>query len=238
MNKKEFIEELKKLNIQVTEEQMALLNIYYKTLIQYNTHTNLTSILIEKDVYLKHFYDSLTITKIIDLNQINNLLDIGSGAGFPGVVLKIFFPHLNVFLIDSNNKKITFLKELTQKLNLEIIIIHERAENYIKAKINYFDMATARAVANLRILSEISLPFLKKGGYFIAMKGNAEQEIKEVKEILEFMNAEICQKIEFSLPLNGGKRSLIKIIKKSLSDIKNLRQYDQIIKNRLKKSKK
>ena len=109
MNKEEFIKQLEKLNITLTEKQLQDLEEYYKILVTENEKINLTSITEEKEVYLKHFYDSLTIVKCYDLNNVSNLLDIGSGAGFPGMVLKIFFPHLKVTLIDSNNKKTKFL---------------------------------------------------------------------------------------------------------------------------------
>ena len=118
MTKNEFLAELAKLGINLTEKQINDLEIYAKFLLEYNSHTNLTAITELNDVYLKHFYDSLTIVKNIDLTKIANLLDIGTGAGFPGMVLKIVFPSLKVTLLDSNNKKIAFLKELAKKLNL------------------------------------------------------------------------------------------------------------------------
>ena len=123
MTKNEFLAELAKLGINLTEKQINDLEIYAKFLLEYNSHTNLTAITELNDVYLKHFYDSLTIVKNIDLTKIANLLDIGTGAGFPGMVLKIVFPSLKVTLLDSNNKKIAFLKELAKKLNLNVEIV-------------------------------------------------------------------------------------------------------------------
>lgn len=111
MNKEEFISEVKKIGIDITDDIIDKLDIYCNFLLEYNEHTNLTAIREENEVYLKHFYDSLTITKVIDLNNVESLLDIGTGAGFPGMILKIFYPHLKVTLIDSNNKKIKFLNE-------------------------------------------------------------------------------------------------------------------------------
>lgn len=140
MNKEEFIKELKKLEVPV--KNIDMLDIYYKYLNEYNKHTNLTSITEEKDVYLKHFYDSLTICKTVDLNKFESLLDIGTGAGFPGLVLKIFYPHLKVTLLDSNGKKIKFLENLSQKLNIEVNIVNERSEDYIKEKRESFDIVT------------------------------------------------------------------------------------------------
>ena len=142
MNIKEFIEEIKKLNIDIDSDKMEKLQIYSNFLIEYNKHTNLTAIKEEKDIYLKHFYDSLTIVKIIDLNKCNNLIDIGTGAGFPGMVLKIFYPNLDVTLLDSNNKKTKFLKELSQNLNLDVDIVNERVEIFSKNNLNKYDIVT------------------------------------------------------------------------------------------------
>ena len=124
MNIEEFINETKKLGIDVTGEQLEKLEIYCNFLLEYNTHTNLTAIKNREEVYLKHFYDSLTLVKSIDLTSIENLLDIGTGAGFPGMVLKIFFPNLQIYLVDSNNKKTKFLNELKNKLNV-IFFFHK-----------------------------------------------------------------------------------------------------------------
>ena len=140
MNKNEFWQAVANLNITFDEHQQELLDLYFKELIAYNEKVNLTAITKEEDVYLKHFYDSLTIIKIIDLNKITTVLDIGSGAGFPGIVLKIFFPHLKVTLIDSNNKKTTFLEYIKDKLQLtDVMVIHDRVENYSINNLNSFD---------------------------------------------------------------------------------------------------
>ena len=133
MNEKEFIEELEKIGINPTEEQLSNLNKYYELLIKWNEKINLTSITERKDVYLKHFYDSLTLNKIIDLNKINTLCDIGTGAGFPGIVLKIFFRDINITLVDSLNKRIKFLSIVVEQLNLKNInLVHARIEEYGK----------------------------------------------------------------------------------------------------------
>ena len=118
MNKELFVEEVKKLGIILNEEQLKQLEIYCNYLIEYNEHTNLTAIKEPEQIYLKHFYDSITIVKAIDFNKVNNLIDIGTGAGFPGMIVKILFPEIEVTLFDSNNKKIAFLQELTMKLGL------------------------------------------------------------------------------------------------------------------------
>ena len=165
MNKNEFVEAIKELGINPTEEQLNNLSIYAEYLMEYNSHTNLTAIKDIEGIYLKHFYDSLTIVKSIDLNNINSLADIGTGAGFPGMVLKIMYPHLKVLLIDSNNKKITFLNNIVKKLGLiNIECLNVRCEEYALSHLDSFDLVTARAVANMRILSELCLPLVSVDG--------------------------------------------------------------------------
>ncbi len=234
MNKNEFVLNLKKLNINITEEQLNTLEKYYLYLKEYNQHTNLTRIIEEKDVYLKHFYDSLTIVKVINLNEISNLLDIGAGAGFPGVVLKIMFPHLEITLLDSNNKKTKFLTSLLEKINLKINVINDRAENYAKNNLNKFDLVTARAVANLRVLSELCVPFVKKDGYFIAMKGSSDVELDEANETLNILSMELVKIEKFNLPIENSERSILMFKKNNEFKLKNLRLYEKIVKNPLK----
>ena len=157
MNDSVFIEELAKINIYPTSEVLEKLSIYYEELIKYNSHTNLTSITEKKDVYLKHFYDSLTLVKSIDFKGKNKVLDIGSGAGFPGLVLKLFFPEIELILLDSNRKKTDFLNLMIQKLELSNVeVIKERAEDYVKQARESFDIVTSRAVAKTRVLCELS----------------------------------------------------------------------------------
>ena len=155
MNKEEFVKEVEKLGISVDDKILKSLNTYYEMLIDYNSHTNLTRITDEEEVYLKHFYDSLTLIKAVKLNN-QTLLDVGTGAGFPGLVLKIVFPNLKVTLVDSLNKRIIFLKSVIEKLNLKgINAIHERIEDYAKISRESFDIVTSRAVASLPVLSEM-----------------------------------------------------------------------------------
>ena len=236
MNKNEFIEELKKLNIKVTDEMLEKLDIYCNFLLEYNKHTNLTAIKEENDVYLKHFYDSLTLTKVIDLNEYNTLLDIGSGAGFPGMVLKIFFPHLKVYLIDSNNKKCKFLLELKEKLNVDNLeVYNNRIENLYSEFLNSIDIVTARAVTNLPVLTELAIPLVKANKYFIAMKGNAEEELENSMYAIKQLNCSIDNVITFDLYNNSGVRTLISIKKNKNTELKNIRPYDKIIKKPLQK---
>ena len=218
MNIEEFINEIKKLGIDVTGEQLEKLEIYCNFLLEYNSHTNLTAIKNKEEVYLKHFYDSLTLVKSIDLTSIENLLDIGTGAGFPGMVLKIFFPNLQIYLVDSNNKKIKFLNELKDKLNVDKVeVINDRIENITSRFINSIDVVTARAVTNLPVLVELALPLVKVNKYFIAMKGNAQEELENSEYAITYLGGKIEDVKEFDLPHDAGKRTLISIqkIKKS-----------------------
>lgn len=233
MTKEEFIKEIEKLNIKYNEETLKKLEIYKDFLIEYNKHTNLTAIKTDEEIYLKHFYDSLTICKSYDLNKINNLIDIGSGAGFPGMVIKIFFPNISVTLLDSNNKKTKFLQELSDKLNIKVNIINGRVENYSKDNLNSFDIVTSRAVANLRVLSEISLPLVKVNGYFIALKGNVEEELKDAKKTIEIMDGLLENTINFELYNKSGIRNIVVIKKVNETKIDKIRTYDKIIKKPL-----
>ena len=233
MNKELFEIELNKLNIHLSEEQKKKLDIYANFLIEYNNHTNLTSITNIEDIYLKHFYDSITIIKAINLNEVNTLLDIGTGAGFPGMVIKIIYPNINVTLLDSNNKKILFLRELSNKLDLEVNLIHDRAENFINNNRESFDIVVSRAVAQLNILLELAIPFLKVGGYFIAMKSHAKEEIDNSTSSLTKLNSIIEDIIELELPIEKSKRTLIKIKKNDKTELQYPRLYDKIKKQPL-----
>ncbi len=216
MNKKEFIQEINKLGIQLTDEQLHQLDKYYQLLIEWNKVMNLTGITEEKEVYLKHFYDSLTIAKVIDLTKEKSLCDVGSGAGFPGMVLKIVFPNLKVTLVDSLNKRIKFLTEVANELNLkDIALVHARAEDFAKNNREKFDVVTARAVAPINVLLEYCLPLTKVGKYFIALKGNISQEIILLNNSLKKIGGKLINSQEFLLPIENSKRSLLVITKEN-----------------------
>lgn len=224
-----FIEELKKININIKEEQLNQLNEYYNILIEWNNNINLTSITKKEDVYLKHFYDSLTIIKIIDLNNITSLCDIGTGAGFPGLVIKILFPNINVVLLDSLNKRIKFLDEVINKLHLSnITTVCSRAEDYsINNKLK-FDVVTARAVAKTSVLLEISSQMIKINGYFIAMKSDVTEELNNINDCLNKLNMQLEDNIEFYLPIENSKRTLLKFKKVKITDNKYPRKFKEI----------
>ena len=233
MNIETFIKEVEKLNISVTKENLLSLARYKDLLVEYNKKFNLTAIKSDEEIYLKHFYDSLTLIKAYSLNGNLKLLDIGTGAGFPGIVLKIFYPDLELTLLDSNHKKIAFLEVVIKELNLKnVTCINSRAENLPKTYREYFDIVTSRAVAHLRILLELSIPYLKVGGKLIAMKGLSEEEIKESTKILEKLDSRIVDTIKFNLPIEGSNRSLVIVQKNKKTNEIYPRSYDKIVKNR------
>ncbi len=228
MNQSDFIAEVEMLGINVTSEKMEKLEKYYELIIQYNKIMNLTSITEKRDVYLKHFYDSLTISKIINLDNENSLCDLGSGAGFPGIVLKIFYPNLKIVLIDSLNKRITFLNKVIKELKLkDIYTIHTRIEDYARENKEKFDVVTARAVAPLNILLELGINLVKIGKYFIAMKGNVLNE-PNFTNAVNVLNCSIENIIEFKLPIENSNRSLINIKKKGICPKIFPRKYSDI----------
>lgn len=233
MNKDRFIEEVTKLNIEITDKKMQQLEKYYELLIEYNKVMNLTGIVEKDEVYLKHFYDSLTISKIIDLNFENSLCDLGSGAGFPGIVLKIFYPNLKIVLVDSLNKRINFLNIVIKELNLkEIIAIHSRIEDYAKEKEENFDVVTARAVAPLNVLLELGIKLVKVGKYFISLKGNIENE-PDFGNAINKLDCSLGNILTFKLPIENSNRCLIKIVKNKNTKRIFPRKYSDIKKRPL-----
>ena len=208
MTEKEFIEEVKKLGITPAKEQMQQLEKFYRLLIEWNQKINLTRITEKEEVYLKHFYDSLTIVKEIDLSKVETLCDVGTGAGFPGIVLKIFYPNLKIILIDSLLKRVNYLNEIIKELELkDIKAIHTRGEEYHET----FDVVTARAVANIEKLLKYTMHLVNKNGKLIAMKGNIDEELtEEVKKKIS-KKYKIIKINKFLLPKENSNRSLIVI---------------------------
>lgn len=211
MNKEEFIIELKKIGIEITPTQENQLEKFYHLLVEWNQKINLTRIVEKEDVYLKHFYDSLTITKVVDLEKTKTLCDVGTGAGFPGVVLKILYPNLKVTLVDSLQKRVNYLNVIIKELKLsDIKAIHIRGEN-LQEK---YDVVTARAVANIEKLLTYTMHLVAKNGIFVAMKGNIDEEL--TPQIIQKINKKYrITKIEkFLLPKENINRSLVTIINK------------------------
>jgi len=228
MNKEEFIIELKKLNIEVTDKKLKQLDDYYNFLIQENQKYNLTSITEEPFVYLKHFYDSLTITKSINLTN-QYICDIGTGAGFPGIVLKIFFPEITIDLVDSTNKKCEFLNKVIKKLELQKIkTINIRAEDYSKNNKEIYDIVVSRAVAPLKHLLEYATPLLKINGYFIALKSNLDKELENIDNYHKKLSLSEENIHTFYLPKENSLRTIYKIKKISKTNPIYPRSYSQI----------
>lgn len=207
----------KKMSIQLNKEQSIQFQKYYELLIEWNKVMNLTAITEYEEVVDKHFIDSLSIEKVVDLNIIEKVIDVGTGAGFPGIPLKIVYPHLKITLLDSLNKRINFLNEVISKLKLENIeAIHGRAEDIAKDKKyrEQYDISVSRAVANLSTLSEYSLPFVKVGGLFISYKAEkADEEIKKAEKAVSVLGGKIEKIIKFQLPETDIGRTLVKINK-------------------------
>ncbi|WP_270764828.1 16S rRNA (guanine(527)-N(7))-methyltransferase RsmG [Weissella confusa] len=219
MNPEEFAAALREHNVELNAQQLAQYQQYYERLVAVNEHMNLTAITERDEVYLKHFYDSLTLAWAYPELQTEELhmIDVGAGAGFPSLPLKIAFPQLQITIIDALNKRINFLRDLVKELVLEgVTVEHARAEefgNKTAPAREQYDVATARALARLNVLGELTLPFVKVGGVLLAMKGSAaDEELAEAKKAITTLGAEIGDQIDVSLP-NGDPRSVI-VIKK------------------------
>ena len=206
-------DKLEKINININEEQTRKFYDYMSLILEWNEKINLTAITKQDDVVLKHFVDSLTIQKY--LNNSLRIVDVGTGAGFPGIPLNIINSNLNYTLIDSLNKRINFLNEVINKLELKnIIAVHSRAEDFAKENKESFDIATSRAVASLNILVEYLLPLVKVGGICICMKGsNVQSEINDAKNAIKILGGEIEKIEEVTLPDSDNIRNIV-IIKK------------------------
>lgn len=234
MTEEIFKKELEKIGIKITDEQIEQLNEYQKLLKEWNEFMNLTGITEKEEVYLKHYYDSLTINKVIDLKEINNLCDVGTGAGFPGLVLKIVFPNIHVVLVDALNKRINFLNEVIKKLGLTgIETVHARSEDYALYNREKFELVTARAVAPLPILMEICSPLVKENYYFIPLKANIFQEMEESKNAEKLLSLEKKDIIKFKLPIEDSNRCIIKYIKTKKTNVKYPRRFSEIKKKPL-----
>ena len=210
-------DEMNKLGISLTEQQSEQLYEYYRLLVEWNSFMNLTGITEFSEVVQKHFVDSLSIVKVKNMNDVDNLIDVGTGAGFPGLPLKIVFPHLKVTLLDSLNKRIDFLNAVIEKTGLTgIETIHGRAEDFAKPglKREIYDLCVSRAVANLATLSEYCLPYVKIGGEFIPYKsGEVADELQDAKSAVFLLGGKVESCENFDLPGSDIHRSLVRIKK-------------------------
>ncbi|GIN64524.1 ribosomal RNA small subunit methyltransferase G [Robertmurraya siralis] len=217
MQIEEFQERLSANGMALTSEQMAQFETYYHTLVEWNEKMNLTAITEKGEVYLKHFFDSITAAFYHEFNGSASLCDVGAGAGFPSIPIKIAFPELRVTIVDSLNKRITFLEHLAKQLKLENVqFIHDRAETFGQNKEHReaYDIVTARAVARLSVLSELCLPLVKVSGTFIAMKAaSANEEIDAGKKAIATLGGKIEKLHSFQLPIEESDRNIV-IIKK------------------------
>ena len=231
MTKEEFIINCKNLSIEITEEIYSKLYKYFELLVEWNNRFNMTSILEEKEVFLLHFYDSLCLNKI-NLNEINSLCDFGTGAGFPGMVIALVYPNIEVTLVESNNKKCTFLEEVKQQLNIKnVSIFNERIEDFARKNREKYDVVTCRAVTSIPIIIELSTSLIKVNGLLAPLKSNCEEEINKYKYLEKEFNLKLENLIKYNLPINDAYR-VIPIYKKlKETDIKYPRNYGTIVKN-------
>lgn len=206
-----------KLNLNIDEFQINQFMLYKQILLEWNKKINLTAITDEKEIIIKHFVDCLSILSVYNIDSNLKVIDIGTGAGFPGVPLKILCPNISLTLIDSLNKRISFLNELVGQLNLQnVTCIHSRAEDIAKNELyrEVYNLAVSRAVANLAVLAEYCLPFVKVGGHFISLKGpDIEAELNQSKLAIKTLGGEIEELKKLNLPYSDIFHSLI-IIKK------------------------
>lgn len=212
MNEEQFVEALKEKGIDLTAEQIKQYKIYFELLVEWNEKMNLTAITDLQSVYLKHFYDSISMAFYVDFTKNLSICDVGAGAGFPSIPLKICFPQLKVTIVDSLNKRIQFLNHLSEQLKLSNVrFVHSRAEEFGQNPLyrEKFDIVTARAVARLSVLAELCIPLVRKGGQFVAMKAAAAQdELLNASSALTILGAEKKDEFSFLLPIENSERSL------------------------------
>ena len=217
MNQDAFMKALKHKNIEINDDQLKQFNQYFELLVEWNEKINLTAITDKEEVYLKHFYDSIMPLWLFDIPEAAKLVDVGAGAGFPSIPMKIIRPDLEITIIDSLNKRITFLDNLVNDLNLDKVSnVHARAEEAGQDPQyrEQYDIATARAVASLNVLTELCIPLVKKGGYFLALKSQrAETEVEEAQAAIKVLGAKYEGQETETLPIEGSERTLVRIRK-------------------------
>lgn len=217
MDEQIFLNTLKENGIALNNTQLEQFETYYRLLIEWNQQVNLTAITEMEEVYLKHFYDSISPSFYVNFNEVESLCDVGAGAGFPSIPLKICFPHLQITIVDSLKKRITFLEKLIESLQLtNVHLVHSRAEDFGQ-QMEYrenFDIVTARAVAKLSVLAEYCLPLNNLGGTFLALKGsNVEDELADAKKAIHVLGGELEMNNTFQLPIENSLRSIVAIKK-------------------------
>ncbi|WP_338450423.1 16S rRNA (guanine(527)-N(7))-methyltransferase RsmG [Niallia oryzisoli] len=217
MNTDQFIKLLAEKGVSLTSTQIEQYETYYRLLVEWNEKMNLTAITEKEDVYLKHFFDSITAGFYFNFDQELRVCDVGAGAGFPSIPIKIAFPKIHVTIVDSLNKRIHFLEHLAGQLQLENVrFIHDRAETFGQVKENReaYDVVTARAVARMSVLSELCLPLVKIGGTFIAMKGaSGIEELQAGEKAISLLGGMVKDSLEFTLPFEESERNIFLIRK-------------------------
>lgn len=211
MNEQQFKDALSEKGIQLDDRQLRQFKLYFEELVEWNEKMNLTAITDQPSVYLKHFYDSITAAFYLDFTKPLKVCDVGAGAGFPSIPLKICFPHIQVTIVDSLNKRIQFLNHLSDKLELkDVEFVHARAEDFGQsAHRAKYDLVTARAVARLSVLAELCVPLVKNGGIFAAMKAaSAPDELKDAEGALEKLGVKQESVHAFTLPVEESERYL------------------------------
>lgn len=212
MNEEQFIQALKEQGIELSEKQIQQFRRYFEILVEWNGKMNLTAITDEPSVYLKHFYDSISASFHFDFTKVTTVCDVGAGAGFPSLPIKICYPHLHITIVDSLNKRIQFLNHLSDEIGLDHVeFVHARAEEFgqnpqYREK---FELVTARAVARLSVLSELCLPLVKEGGKFLALKAaSGDDELKDAKKAITVLGGKLVHHFAFELPVEESERTI------------------------------
>ncbi|MBC8080611.1 MAG: 16S rRNA (guanine(527)-N(7))-methyltransferase RsmG [Gorillibacterium sp.] len=210
--------------IKLSDIHQQKFRIYFRELVEWNEKVNLTGITEQSAVYIKHFYDSISLAFFMDISKFSTMADIGSGAGFPSIPLKIIYPELKITIVDSLNKRILFLKHITEALQLDQVnTVHGRAEDIARLPEHrdHYDLVTARAVAKLNVLNEFCLPFVRVGGVFAAMKGaDPTEELKEGRFSLKELRGELQNTYSFTLPIEEAERHIVVIKKRASTPVK------------------
>ncbi|GED18272.1 16S rRNA (guanine(527)-N(7))-methyltransferase RsmG [Kurthia gibsonii] len=212
MNEEQFIQALKEQGIELSEKQIQQFRRYFEILVEWNEKMNLTAITDEPSVYLKHFYDSISASFHFDFTKVTTVCDVGAGAGFPSLPIKICYPHLHITIVDSLNKRIQFLNHLSDEIGLDHVeFVHARAEEFGQNS-QYrekFELVTARAVARLSVLSELCLPLVKEGGQFLALKAaSGDDELKDAKKAITVLGGKLVHHVAFELPIEESERTI------------------------------